>query len=105
MHEITELVAWRRPLTRNVRNYILAHGYCAAIVSIAFLLLDVEQDEDYAKPCYSNKKLNELNDFSAPFCKFLMFWSNSHWGHLLDRGQLHKLNVGRNSSKSTNVSS
>ena len=38
MHEITELIAWRRPLTRNVRNYILAHGYCTvAIVSLAFL--------------------------------------------------------------------
>ena len=37
MHEITELVAWRRPLTKNVRNCILAHGYFVAIVSLAFL--------------------------------------------------------------------
>ena len=48
--------------------------------------LDIEQDEIH-KAWFVNRgrKLNELKDFAA-FCSFLVFWSNSQRGRLLETG-------------------
>ena len=35
-------------------------------------------------PSLSSNKHSELNNF-APFCEFLVFWTNSHKGRLLAR--------------------
>ena len=46
--------------------------------------LDVEQDAMRKRLLIKNQ-LSKLNGF-APFCQFLAFWSNCHWGSPSDRG-------------------
>ena len=82
----------------NVR--ILVQGHCVVIVTLHVTLNKMQ----WANPCQSSKKLNNLNDF-APFYFFLVFLSNCHGGstnltskgrHLLDTRCLfesgHQLN-------------
>ena len=49
-----------------------------------YVVFGIEHKIQYVNPCSSRKKLNKLNDF-APLCYFLIFWSNSHRGPLLER--------------------